>query len=518
MALVAFIGNAMLGNINSTLSPTTATGQQNGSTQNLSSNIVATATLGSGNYSYFWNYTGTVVTFTGQTNSTTNVSYASISVAGSSTVSCTVTDGTTGVVVNTTNSCVITWPIQLTPITSVTWSIAGATTSAYNGAAQSVTVVSVVPSGATYSTSTTSATNAGGVASTTITGNGSYSGSFTSPNLTIGTSTITIASSGATSFAFNGASQTVGYTVSGVYAADTNYSVSGTSATNCGSFTVTLSETSSNYTLGTPSTFAWSITPTAPANFTVSVTDYYLCNFSWTAVGGCSYKVWGRDTGGVWAIVVDNIPVGTTTAAYAAATNFNYEFYVVAVASSGTSVASRTAFVYTGRGSYQETIAYNSGLQTLSPLCLSGSAGATSGAVGLKAWVQGTYGVTISSVVANSGTLNFSSSLLYGTATRQAIFWQLNATTTNQLTGASSAPAPWSGNPQTRNVSQATGTVNYYLRIPASAGGGAFPQSTGWSTNNSGGLSGSFWARIVWRNVGTQVVTVPASPPTVTYS
>jgi hypothetical protein len=166
----------MLGNINATLSPTSATGQQNGSTQNLSSNIVATATRGSGNYAYLWNYSGTVVTFTGQTNSETNVSYASLSVAGSSTISCTVTDRTTGVVVNTTNSCAITWPVQLTPITSVTWSIPSNTNSTYNGAAQSVTVVSVVPSGATYSTSTTTATNAGSVASTTINGTGGHIG------------------------------------------------------------------------------------------------------------------------------------------------------------------------------------------------------------------------------------------------------------------------------------------------------------------------------------------------------
>jgi hypothetical protein len=86
------------------------------------------------------------------------------------------------------------------------------------------------------------------------------------------------------------------------------------------------------------------------------------------------------------------------------------------------------------------------------------------------------------------------------------------------LTGASSAPNPWSGNPQTRTVSQATGTVNYYLRIPASAAGGAFPQSTGWSTNNAGGLSGAFWATISWRNIGTITTTVPAIQPTVTYS
>jgi hypothetical protein len=78
------------------------------------------------------------------------------------------------------------------PITSVTWSISVPTNSTYNGASQSVTVVSVSPVGATYSTSTTSATNAGSVASTTITGTGIYTGSFTSPNLTIVRATPTI--------------------------------------------------------------------------------------------------------------------------------------------------------------------------------------------------------------------------------------------------------------------------------------------------------------------------------------
>ena len=77
------------------------------------------------------------------------------------------------------------------PITSVTWSISVDSTSTYNGAAQSVTVVSVSPVGATYSTSTTSATNSGSVASTTITGVAPYTGSFTSPNLTITKSNIT---------------------------------------------------------------------------------------------------------------------------------------------------------------------------------------------------------------------------------------------------------------------------------------------------------------------------------------
>ena len=85
-------------------------------------------------------------------------------------------------------------------ITSVTWSIGGATNSIYTATAQSVTVVSVTPPGATYTLATTTATNAGSVASTILTGTGAYAGiSYTSPNLTItpkqltltGTSTIT---------------------------------------------------------------------------------------------------------------------------------------------------------------------------------------------------------------------------------------------------------------------------------------------------------------------------------------
>jgi hypothetical protein len=117
----------------------------------------------------------------------------------------------------------------------------------------------------------------------------------------------------------------------------------------------------------------------------------------------------------------------------------------------------------------------------------------------------------VSSVVAVSGTLNFVSSLLYGTATRNAIYWQLNATGTTQLNGTGSAPNPWTG-PVTKTGVPATGTVNYYLRIPTGTG------SSGWSTNNSSGLSGSFYATITWRNVGTQVVDVAAVACTVSYT
>ena len=258
----ALIGNlSIASSIRTDISTSTVTGQNNGSGgQNLLNPISATTTLGSGNYTYQWSQSGTSITFSASTSSSTNVTYASLSVAGSTTIFCTVRDTWTGVQVVTSN-CVITWPAQAIPITSVTWSISGATTSTYNGTARSVTVVSVVPVGATYTTATTTATNAGSVARTTITGSGSYSGSFTSPNLTIGTSTITLSSSGSTNVIGTGATVSVGYTVSGVFAADTNYTVSDASDIYIGVYTATLSETSSNYTLGSPNSFNWSIIP-----------------------------------------------------------------------------------------------------------------------------------------------------------------------------------------------------------------------------------------------------------------
>ena len=71
------------------------------------------------------------------------------------------------------------------PITGVTWSIGSNTNSPYNGSVQSVSVVSVTPANATYSTNAGTTLFAGFSVSTTITGTGSYTGSFTSPTLTV---------------------------------------------------------------------------------------------------------------------------------------------------------------------------------------------------------------------------------------------------------------------------------------------------------------------------------------------
>jgi len=490
----AFFGNMLIA-LRADISATTLSAVANATT----SSLTATASGGRGIYTYLWASSGTGCTITSPTASATT--FTGSSVAGTTNVYCAIKDTTTGNTLNT-STCAITWT-PLTAINSVTWSIPSATTSAYNGATQSVTVSSVDPLAATYSTTTTTATNAGSIASTTITGTGNYAGTFTSPNLTIGTSTITIASSGSTSFAFTGGAQSVAYTLSGVYAADTGYSVSGTSATNCNNYTVTLSKTSSNYTLGT-SSFGWAITPTAPANFTVtSVDSYYLANFSWTAVGGCTYQLWGLVSGEVlYSLYQDNITATTTS--YAGATNFSYQFYVVAVAPSGTSGISRQAYVYMGRAAYQDTIGYDSGFANQEPLCLTGS---KDGTIGLKAFPQGTYGITISTVSVQNASLNGNfSSLLWGTGSR-TIRWNLNGTAVNfPLSTSTSAPNPYVG-PTSRNTAT-TGTITYTM----------VATGTGWSTNNTSGVSGSFWARAQWKWAGTQVVTVPANPPTISYT
>ena len=131
------------------------------------------------------------------------------------------------------------------PITAVTWSIASNTNSTYTGSAQSVTVVSTTPPGATYSTSATNATNAGDIASTTITGTGIYTGSFTSPNLTIIPATIsgTAASPSAT---YNAGSQS-GTVITGVTAGATFSGSVTASGTNAGSYTSSITGTG-NYT------------------------------------------------------------------------------------------------------------------------------------------------------------------------------------------------------------------------------------------------------------------------------
>jgi hypothetical protein len=500
------MSRAFFGNVMATPNMTISTNNLSAGKSAVTSAISTTASnTGGGTLTYSWQTTGNNCTVNTSSSSSTTVTGGGV--AGTSNLFCNITNSAN----NTTYSspsCIITWNPS-TSINSVTWSIPSATTSAYNGAAQSVTFVSVDPSAATYSLATTTATNATSIASTILTGTVDYDGTFTSPNLTIGTSTITIASSGTTSKSYTGTAISMGYTVSGVYAADTGYSVSGTSATNCNNYTVTLSESSSNYTLGSPSTFGWAITPTAPANFTVPVPatpstfgqTQTTVDFNWTAVGGCSYQVWGNGGGGYIAVAI--VGVGVLSASYTAAVGVNYTFYVIALANSGQSSASRIANVYTGAAPYQSVIPYDSGWANQQPLCLTGSA---SGTIGFKNFPQGTYGIIISQVGVQNASCNFATSLLWGTATR-TIRWNLNGTAVNfPLSTSTSAPNPYAG-PTYRNTNT-SGTITYTM----------VASGTGWSTNNSGGVSGSTWARAQWKWTGNQVVTNPAVAATVSYT
>ena len=181
----------------------------------------------------------------------------------------------------------------------------------YDSLNYQVRLLSVEPADATYSSSIPlPISQQGQTAQAVITGTGSYTGSIISPNLTISASPITIAPSGSTSFSYNGSSKTVGYTVSGVYAADTNYTVSGLSSKNAGSYTATLTTTSSNYVLGTTTNIPWTI---SKAIITLTTNNLSMTYGSSVPTQSFAYSLsglLGEDT----ASVISGIAPRSTTA------------------------------------------------------------------------------------------------------------------------------------------------------------------------------------------------------------
>jgi hypothetical protein len=196
----ALIGNIMVSNITTNISATTATGTTSGANQVLASNILANPTLGSGNYTYQWSQSGTAITFTAATSNSTNCTYGSLSVSGSTTIFCTVTDTWTGVK-SVTSNCVITWPVQ-----TITQNVVISGSGTYNGSGQAYTLT---PStGPAPTGSPASFTNAGtyNSANITLTPSAGYTigivtGSFTITKATCTgptTSTITFCGANAT--------------------------------------------------------------------------------------------------------------------------------------------------------------------------------------------------------------------------------------------------------------------------------------------------------------------------------
>jgi hypothetical protein len=310
--MAALIGNLMISNIASTISATTATGITSGANQVLSSNISAIASLGSGNYTYQWNQSGTVITFTAETSSSTNCTYGSLSVSGSTTIYCTVTDSWVGKQTVTEN-CVITWPVQ-----TVTQNVVISGTVTYNGAAQSYTLTGT-PATPAPSGTPASFTNAGTYIYptniTSITAGSGYTLGSVSGSFVINRASIT-----AMSFTLNGVAFTTNQTgtagttytiaVSSVTPAGASYSPSSVAYSTAGAYSLSSSGTG-NYT----GTFT-SPTLTINAVVTGSITQNSPRT---TRQVPCSAILTGATaTGYAWAFVS-----GSTGVSFSASTSAN---------------------------------------------------------------------------------------------------------------------------------------------------------------------------------------------------
>ena len=304
----------------------------------------------------------------------------------------------------------------------------------YDSLNYQVRVLSVDPADATYSSSIPlPISQQGQTAQAVITGTGSYTGSIISPNLTISASPITIAPSGSTSFSYNGSSKTVGYTVSGVYEADTNYAVSETSSTNAGSYTATLTTTSSNYVLGTTTNIPWTI---SKAIITLTTNNLSMTYGSSVPTQSFAYSLSGL-LGGDTASVITGIAPRSTTAtsssnvgSYPITTNIsglsatNYTFATV----TGTLTISPATLAATGTTG---SATYTGSSQTVT--VISGVNGTFSGSRDVTAAVVGTHTTTI------NGTGNYTGSVTGSFTIGKAT---LTITTNNaSMTYGSSVPA-----------------------------------------------------------------------------
>jgi hypothetical protein len=242
----ALIGNVIVSNVSANISTQTITGKKgNGKKQDLANNISVEPSLGTGNYTYKWvKVSGKPITISDDVAKSINVIYDSLSESGSSNVYCIVTDNGTGVQI-TTRNCVLNWTDLTTPITSVSWITPDST---YDGSSKLITVESTVPpeAGENYTITTTSATNAGEIASTTITGTELYTGTHTSPPLTISKAVITITSNN-TPMTYGSSVPTFDHTPTGfvndedasVITGLVTHSTTATSTSNVGSYTIT---------------------------------------------------------------------------------------------------------------------------------------------------------------------------------------------------------------------------------------------------------------------------------------
>jgi hypothetical protein len=313
--MAALIGNLMISNIATSISPTTSTGISNGSSQILPGLVTATATLGSGNYTYQWNQSGTAITFTNATNTDTNCTYASLSVAGSTTIYCTVTDSWTGNQ-SVSGNCVITWPVQ-----SVTQNVVISGTVTYNGSAQSYTLTGTPPTPApsgTPASFTAAGTYVYPTNITSITAGSGYTLGSVSGSFTINRASIT-----AMSFTLNG----VAFTSNQTGTVGTSYTIAVSSVTPAGatySPSSTTVSTAGAYSLSSSGTVNYTGTFTSPTLTIAAVSASIIQNSPRTTRQvPCSAILTGATaTGYAWAFVSGSTGV-SFSAASSANTNVN---------------------------------------------------------------------------------------------------------------------------------------------------------------------------------------------------
>jgi hypothetical protein len=156
--------------------------------------------------------------------------------------------------------------------------------------------------------------------------------------------------------------------------------------------------------------------------------------------------------------------------------------------------------VYTGKAAWVTLPAYTGTYANQSPLCVTGS---KDGTIGLKNYAQGSYGgLVINTVLVRNAKTN--SAFVTGslTSTTRTLRWNLNGTSAAWTTIANPSAGPF-----TKTVTT-TGTVTYTMV----AGG------TGWSTNNTSGVSGIYWMQAEWRWDGWTTQQNAEIPSTVSYT
>jgi hypothetical protein len=455
--------------------------------------------------SYLWQTTGNACTIDTPSSSSTRVTGRGVS--GKTQLFCKILNPVTGVTISSP-ICIITWDPP-TLINSVTWSNNSATTSTYNGAAQSPTVVSIVPTSATYSTSTISATNAGGVASTTITGTLDHEGTFTSPNLTIVPSIINISAVNTTSFSYNGLSKTLGYNVNGVYDADQNYAVSGITYTHAGNYTATLTTTSNNYVLGT-SSIPWSISKALLTITTNNASMTYGSSVPTQTFGYTLSGLLGTDTANV-ITGLNGISVGSATHSTTGTPSSNVGTYPITTNVSGLSATNYTFSAVNGTLTINAatlTASTRSGSATYtgsqqSVTVISGINGTFTGSTSVAGINVGAYTTTITGTGNYTGTVT--GTLTINPATLTA------STTSNSTTynGSSQSVSVLSGINGTHSGSTSISGTNAGNYTTTITGTGNYTGTvTGTLTINPASLSASNRTGSATYNGSSQSVTV----------